>query len=238
MTILHSWHRIHYNVLLKCCKAEAKTHMLMSALWSFSPWYCILFATQAGQTSALLSYPLLTALLLPQGMDTNCSSALALVAGQPSKCMRGKIDSWRWDISRPLTTQWLAETLILSRILIALYKKIMDEIQSALIHSLSIRSIFYLLRQLQKQNKWFWKHSLLHTRSEPRTIPFDISLLFYLSSSCFRISWVYPGKELPYLRARLWKPHCICCVCGALGLRLARPVHCFSAGQCFSFFCL
>lgn len=161
-----------------------------------------------------------------------------MVAGQPSQCLRGKIDSWHRDSSRLLSTQWLAGTLILPRILVAHYRQILDEIQSALIHSLSIRSAFYLLRQLQKQNKCFWKHSLPHDRFYPRTLAFDISWLFCLASSSFRIYWVYPGKELPYLRVGLWKPHCICCVCGAAGPRLARPLHCFSAGRCFSFFCL
>lgn len=156
------------------------------------------------------------------------------VAGQPSQCMRGKIDSRHWDISRLLTTQWLAGTLILPRISIAHYKQILNEIHNALIHSLIIRSIFFLLKQLQKQNKWFWKHSLPH-----QVWAQNASLWhFCLASSAFRINWVYPGKELPYLRVRLWNPHCICCVCGALGPRLARPLHCFSAGWCFSFFCL
>lgn len=183
-----------------------------------------------------LGWANLSTVLLPSA-DSPPSST-----GKGHKLLRwlghgGKIDSWHLYISRLLITQWLGGTLILPTISIAHYKQIMDGIQSALIHSLSIRSIFYLLRQFQRKTS----DSGNIPSYTPGLRPEQFPLTFHGFSAL--LPWALGFTECTQERNCLtwgwgFGSLTVSAVCGALGPRLARPVCCFSAGQCFSFLCL
>lgn len=161
-----------------------------------------------------------------------------MVAGQPSLCTlwdkHGKADSWFQGSCRHLlTTQRLTGTLNLHRILIAHHKQILVKIQR--VKSLRASEHFLLSKHLQTQSKWFWKWSLPCTRFYfPFTFP-GISLLPPLGLGLTEYT---PERTFLIWGVRLCKPHCICGISGGVVMRLAKLVHCFSAGQCFSFFCL